>query len=213
MFQETTLFDTLFDTLLNLIKNQDIDELKKLYESGVDPHQYLMEYAIEVNNIEIIQFLLDKGYTLTCNNMCLASSYGHLDIMKFFHSLNCPYNYDMASEASKFGHLESLKYAIEIGNKDIFKYSLYNATITGQLDIIRYLVEEKKEYVDLTIVELAANKGHLECLKYFHSIHAPFKKSVLNYAKSSRSKNKLKVIEYLSEVLGMNEEDHDCEYY
>ena len=203
----------LFNTLLELIKKQDINEIKRLYEPNVDPHQYLMEYAIEVNNIEIIQFLLDKGYTLTQNNMALAAGYGHLDIMKFFHSLKCPFNYETASEAAKFGHLECLKYASEIGANDILNYALRNAALYGKLHIIDYLVKEKKERVDLTTVELAAQGCHLDCLIYFRNMHAPFKLSVLKCAKASRNKNKSIVIKYLEEVLGMYDEAHPSIYY
>merc|ERR1712159_781309 len=64
-------------------------------------------------NLELLQFLHEKGCPWDKETCRHAAYYGHLEFLKYAHENGCPWDYMTCSNAACNGHLECLKYAHE----------------------------------------------------------------------------------------------------
>jgi hypothetical protein len=133
-----------------------------------------------------------------CRN---AAEGGHLHVLEWLHSVNCPWTANTCEKAAKGGHLEVLKFAVANGCEcgdvleiafrsnrfDIFQWACENgckplagaidaAVYAGRLDIVKILHELGCKWGQNAIdCWTAACMGNLEILKWLHEHGCPWK--------------------------------------
>ena len=105
---------------------------------------------------------------------------GNLELLQFLHEKGCPWDEWTCSTAAHFGHLECLKYAHENGcpwDKETCVYAAEN----GHLECLKYAHENGCPWDEKTCLNAARN-GHLECLKYAHENGCPWNEETCSSA-------------------------------
>ena len=69
-------------------------------------------------------------------------------------------------DAAKNGHLDIVKYLVDEKKIDIPESAVYRAVKNGHLDVVKYLVDEKGQDISVDSVFFAAANGHLDMVKY-----------------------------------------------
>ena len=101
-----------------------------------------------------------------------AAEEGNLEMLKYCFSNGCPCDEEKSCfKAAINGHLDCLRFLFDKvkPSRETEKVAAIKAAGCGQMDILKYLVEERKisEKVKSGCVYIAARiDGHLDCLKY-----------------------------------------------
>ena len=66
-------------------------------------------------NVELLQFLHEKGCPWDARTCSYAAKNGHLECLKYAHENGCPWDEDTCSYAAEHGRLDCLEYARENG--------------------------------------------------------------------------------------------------
>ena len=122
-------------------------------------------------NLELLQFLHEKGCpwnAWTCSN---AAFRGHLKCLKYAHENECPWDDGTCFEAARKGHLKCLKYAHENGCR-WDTTTCMKAAENGHLECLKYAHENGCRW-DWSTCKRAARNGRLKCLKYAHENGCP----------------------------------------
>ena len=112
--------------LLNIELNEKI--IKNIFSSGkLEQIKYLIEQkefiwkneyfdeAASNGHLDVVKFLHSIGKDCTTNAMDDASNYGHIEIVKFLHSIGKDCTTKAMDWASENGHLEVVKFLHSIG--------------------------------------------------------------------------------------------------
>jgi hypothetical protein len=97
------------------------------------------------------------------------------EMLKYLHSIGCPLTKYTAYNAAEGGNLEMMKYLIA-NDCPLGKSILMHVAVSGNVEMMKYLCEtkENKKMLDSNVSTTAAFHGHLEMLKYLHSIDCPW---------------------------------------
>ena len=114
-----------------------------LEKCSEEKERFCAEMALK-GNLELLQFLHEKGCPWDKETCRRAGENGHLECLKYAHENRCPWDADTCKGAAKFGHFECLKY-----------------------------LHENRCPWDNDTCSWAAENGHLECLKYAHENRCP----------------------------------------
>jgi hypothetical protein len=101
-----------------------------------------------------------------------AAHEGNLETLKYCFSEECPYDEETSCFcATHGGHLDCLRFLFEKvePSRKTEENMVVNAACRGHMDIMKYLVEERKiadDAVKIRCVSTAAMNGRLDCLKY-----------------------------------------------
>lgn len=126
-----------------------------------NPNRYITSYAAEFGSLECLEYFLsicDNPIEFEAECMNITVRNGHLDVLKHFvdvrkTKLDLPH---LRTTACFYGKVEILKYLIEsfgIENfiADEFYRLLLPTSTSGQLKILKYLVEELSQLIKLSI--------------------------------------------------------------
>jgi ankyrin repeat protein len=158
-----------------------IKEKEKLKLENEEENTNEIKVASEYGHLEVIKYLHSLGYKGDERAINMASKNGHLDVIKYLHSLGYKGNYDAIVWASMNGHLEVVKYLHYIGYKDykISRLPIYLASSNGHLKIIKYLISVGYRG-DLFAIGCASFNGHLKVKKYLISIGSICNRQIVN---------------------------------
>lgn len=176
-------------------KNGHLEIVKYLYQKGVVLKD-LSSWFLQVENLELIKFLLkvnkketldlieeatingfintvkylyNNGAILTLNLLRLASEYGHLDIIKYLHDnkLDFTSNKKCIYLASRHAHLDLVKYFIQYGI-DIDNEYMINAFKNNDQTMIKYLYKHGGDItaVDSILAEYAKLSYYKDIIKF-----------------------------------------------
>ena len=98
----------------------------------------------------------------------VAALIGNLEMLKYCFSNECPYDEEMSCKgAAGEGHLDCVRFLFTKVQPSA-KYGAMPATCVGHVEILKYFVDERKisEEVKSQCVYNAARYGQLDCLKY-----------------------------------------------
>lgn len=138
--------------------------VKYLLELGVDDDKHgAMVAAIELNNNDIINLLLESGYIWSPSDFYPLVKYNRVDIIR---QLITRYRMEgnLTIVAAERGHYEMLKLLVENG-MPISKFALEKAAVNGHFEIVKYLVNNNAPYTDRLITN-TCEAGNFEIAKY-----------------------------------------------
>ena len=164
-------------------------ELKNIFSSG---------------KLEQIKYLIEQKEFIWKNEYFdEAASNGHLDVVKFLHSIGKDCTTNAMDDASNYGHIEIVKFLHSIG-KDCTTKAMDWASKNGHLEIVKYLHSIGKEYTEWAM-DWASENGHLEVVKFLHSIGAHCTRSAMDWASEN---GHLEVVKFLHSI---RSEEHTSE--
>ena len=156
-----------------------IEQMKWLFDNDfpLDVEFPILEKAAEKGNVELMEFLLEKG----CRDaMQGAAEYGCLTIMEWLLEKGCPINDpEIMRFAVKCGSLHNMKWLFERGCPidDSHTEIFVEATKHGCLTIMKWLLDNGCPIHDPEIMSYAAEYGSLVNLKWLLAIGCPLTNS------------------------------------
>lgn len=144
--------------LMSSVDNNDLENVKLAIENGANIHYKFddaLYSAVKNNNVEIFKYLIKNGLSFNENDngylIKIASTYGHLDIIKYMieQDINIHYDNDL-----------SLIYSFNNKHYDVFLYLLnHGADIDNChvyannkiLEMKQYLRKQKLNKINLFI--------------------------------------------------------------
>ena len=144
----------------------DGEWLKKTSESGLKAVTVSLAYKGDLNKLRWIH-MHDCAVlsTYACWN---AAEGGHLHVLEWLHSMNCPWTAKTCEKAAEGGHLEVLKFARANGckwNRDVLRAAIRK----NHFDVVQWLCENGCKRNEWTMYE-AARFGDLDIVKYLREI-------------------------------------------
>jgi len=132
--------------------------------------------AAEGGNMEMVKYCAANHCPIdedACEN---AAEGGHLEILKYLRKeVKAPWDSQIAERAAEQGHLHILKYLVKrkffVARKREYDgfdggYVCWLAAENGHLDCLKCVHEDAKLPLDSTIADVAAEYGHLHILEY-----------------------------------------------
>jgi hypothetical protein len=99
------------------------------------------KYAAFYNNKDCLEYLHNNKIEEYDENTCAATAYkNNLDLLKFLHQQNCPWNNLTCAAAANTGSLECLKYAHQNGCEMDY-LTLSEAGRNGHIECMKYAIE------------------------------------------------------------------------
>ena len=111
----------------------------------------------------------------------IASRHGHLDIVKFFHSVGMKCSFDAMDLASLGGHLDVLEFLFSVG-KNCTDSALDLASKSGNVQVMKFLYTVMKATGSELAFINASENGHLEAIKYLSTIKILFPEKTIDCA-------------------------------
>ena len=137
---------------------------------------------------ECDEFHTDEDYSPEDDTACnLAAEHGHLEILKYAHAHQCPYDgFSMILSAvrCKTQNVEILKYVHEEMECEFDidpEYAAEQAAAEGNIEALIYMREKRCDW-NADACRAAAEHDHLDCLKWLHENGAPWDESCCNAA-------------------------------
>jgi hypothetical protein len=157
-------------------------------EDEMDETYFCWKVA-QTNKLELLKWAREeKECDLAVGTIHAAAYRGNLEMVKYCVANECPIDEGACAYAARNGHLECLKYLREEVKAPWDWRTATCAAGNGHLHILEYLVERKyNKYYYYLACERAAEKGHLDCLKYLHeTAKAPWDKEAVRYAHENK---------------------------
>ena len=129
-------------------EKNELHKLKQEYNFKQFTGGTFFDFVASKGNLSILQYLynnpdknrLVNNTLFTTWAMDWASLYGHLNVLKFLHSIGANCTHKAMNFASMNGHLKIVKWLnenrIEVGTKDALEEAFFN----GHLEVIKYLL-------------------------------------------------------------------------
>jgi hypothetical protein len=145
---------------------------------------------------------VDQGCPLHIKMSAHAASHGNLGVLKYLHSINCPWNATTCDDAARNGHLDALKwvrkmecpwdemtcaFAAEGGHLDVLVWAVDNgcrmdvetckaAVEAGRLDVLRWARARGCPW-DSKTYDVACAVGDMKIIIWLEENKCPFEKT------------------------------------
>ena len=146
---------------------------KKSQSGRVMDQAWFCSQVAGTNKLEFLKWAREvKHCEWNAMTIAAAAIKGNLEMLKYCFSNDCPYDEKEACKhAAIEGQLDCLRFLFDKvePSRKMEEEMVINAAISGHMDIIKYLVEERKiagDAVKIRCVSTAAMNGRLDCLKY-----------------------------------------------
>ena len=156
------------------VKCGHLDVLEYLMQRGVRPSPRAMELAIVRGNLNIVGYLFEHGYRVD-NPLELASKYGHFEIVNEFLSLGYQPWIQVLYNAAKYGSLHYTNLFLQQvpTNDSEAATVLHHAVLSGQQELVKYLVEEHPTVSRVAnvndVVDEVCRAGNYQVLTYLET--------------------------------------------
>jgi ankyrin repeat protein len=104
-----------------------------------------MDWAAEKGHLEVVKYLHSIGKDCTTRGTTLAAADGHLEVLKYLHEIGKEFTTSAMDVACQYGRLEIVKYLHSIG-EDCTMYGRDYATLNGHREVVEYLFSIGKKY-------------------------------------------------------------------
>ncbi len=177
------------------VERGHLDILKYLVSIGADidgGKDRLVTIASRQGYLHIVKYLVSLGADMNAHgkeNLIESVSGGYLELTQYFIDNGVAYDDNTLRCASKYGHLEIVKYLVSLG-ADIHaegEWALKYACKKDHINVVEYLVSKGSNIrVDDNLpLDIACKYGNIEIAKYLVSLGADIyaiKKDSLRYA-------------------------------
>ena len=185
-------------TCTNAVNGNQLEALKFLYESWIDlsDDDELCETSASHGNVEMFNYLWERGCTCSYFAYYDAGINGHIDMIKRLVSLKVPGGDDPFEGAIRGGNLEIIRYLYDSGFEMDERTCLSVPSFEGNnIEVLEYLIE-KGCVLDSEFCEEAASCGKLYLLKYAHDRGCQWEEQTYW---SAISTGRIDILEYLFE--------------
>ena len=141
-------------------------------EDVMDQAWFCREVAL-TNKLELLKWAREVKHCEWDEETINAAAHeGNLETLKYCFSEECPYDEETSCFCATIrGRLDCLRFLFDKvePSRKTEEEMVINAAISGHMDIMKYLVEERKiagDAVKIRCVSTAAMNGRLDCLKY-----------------------------------------------
>jgi hypothetical protein len=97
--------------------------------------------AAESGNLELVQFVINKGGEINESTMRDAALRGHLALCQHLHSEQCPWDEDAVTWAGSEGHTEVIRWLVDNGCPYDAADVCIEAAENDHLDVIQYMMQ------------------------------------------------------------------------
>ncbi|AJF97438.1 ankyrin repeat protein [Pandoravirus inopinatum] len=127
----------------------------------------LSEAAIRGGNVACLDHVLSLGIALDRDRACaIAVAAGHVAMLAHLRAKGCAWTDDICRQAADHGSVECLAYAHRSG-LSLDSCGVHHAIRWHRNDVVKYLWAHKHPPT-IRCMNVAAQKGNLECLAYAH---------------------------------------------
>jgi hypothetical protein len=122
--------------------------------------------AAGAGQLQVCEFLADKGVVVFNSSMSTAVQGGHLEVVRFLLDKGAKVTRWLLGSAAEKGHLEVCKLLLDRGRNDVeqLDYALGLAARSGDLAVCKMLVDSGAKGFDDALYNAAIN-GHLKIVK------------------------------------------------
>lgn len=145
----------------------DLNIIIRLLKMGILCNNYDIKHAAEHGHFHIVKYFHENypsNTNLTDEVFSMASISGNMELIKYLHNKQCPWNKTTVENAVTYGHTKIVKYLVENGCPHSVLCPQI-ATTRGYLDILIYL-KEKGCFFGEGLREKAIIAEEHACLKY-----------------------------------------------
>lgn len=150
------------------VKNENFNMIRWLYDYNYAGCTYLsMEYAVEAENMELINFLHNISAQCDMKVLRLASRKGNLHIVKWLHDhYDDLFNSDVVDCSFESGNIELAKWFLEDSLMDCSNIAIDIAAEHGHLEMVKWLHEKKPLCCTEEAIDLACQNYRTEIVKW-----------------------------------------------
>ena len=181
-----------------------LEIFKQLHMDGVSYHMDgMLQIASRGGYLELVKFLINNGAPKNIEGPFLTSPFleavqsSHLDVVEYLYSVGVTVNGQEAMfRACYLGYLPIIKFLHSIGCRS--PRAINGVSYSGNVEALKYL--DRNGYTcheDTDSMDVASFYGHLEVVKYLHSIGAKFTRKALIYA---RVNGYLNIVNFLNTI-------------
>ena len=145
---------------------------------------------------ELVAYLVEQGYDWPSDTLVKLAriTYRFDDVEKKaiedYEAAGCPLHPHIVREAAKRGNLDALRW-LRMKKAPFDKFAVSWAANSGQIETLKYLLDEIKVKLDPMMCARAAEGGELKALQTLHEAGVPWDKRVIvAAAKEKKSKKK-----------------------
>lgn len=198
----------------------DLDVVKYLYDVAIEDgkmpivlsNSNTMMMAARNGHYKVVKFLYRTGMVCPVHVVDVAAGKGHFKIVKFLRSVGKECSSFGLQGASENGDLEMVKYLVTEAKVEVDQWCVTQAIQGGSLKVVEYLISsvitisDKFSDVDASIlkrmgvIETAAQKGHLDIIKYFCERGVPISSGAISNAASGGD---FEIVRYLYKQIGI----------
>jgi hypothetical protein len=156
--------------LLEAAKSGNLQCLKWVEDRwGLLSHDELSVFAIMRGNLHMLKHLHGAN-RMRWSHISLAQALpkNRLDVIKWARENGCPWSTNMYRNIARFGTLDTVKWIFDNGcpvGQDVCDW----AALNEHLDVLIWLVDDKKFQCSPTACANAASSGHIETLRWLVS--------------------------------------------
>lgn len=132
----------------NAAEGGHLDALRWLRDRGFPWHEGTCWRAAGGNHLDVLKFARENGCPWDEDTMNEAANGGHLEVLRWARENGAPWNAWTTWHAAKSGHLEVLKWLVAHGCPLNARRCIRVAREVKRADVVRWLIEEKKEEDD-----------------------------------------------------------------
>ena len=159
-----------------------------------------------IDHLNVVKHLVEKGADAFSDAMLIAAEVGNLDLVKYFVEEKGVENLNyalVAASNSTFKNTKNIvkviKYLISKGGTDRIEDALKKATLRGNLDIIKTLIDETDGVLSDEALYISCRQGNFEVVKYLIQRYK-YSNDVLQTAISYAKKHK-EIADYIKNIL------------
>jgi hypothetical protein len=128
-----------------------------------------IRYCATVGDLKVLQYCHENINPITENSDLLdrAAWFGHVDLVKYLHSIGSKCTTDAMDGAAEEGHLEIVKFLHENRKEGCTNYAMDRAALWGLLKVVEWLHLNRTEGCSAKAMEYAHRHNHTAIVNWF----------------------------------------------
>jgi hypothetical protein len=139
-------------------------------------------YCVTVRNLDALKLLVSKNFRTNSLTSGTAALKGYFDILKWLDSINCPIDEWTLKCACHSGNIEIVKWIINEKRIQPVTESLYAACNSKNLKLVKFIKENFNLFWNESHSIGAAQKNSVEILIYIHETYGIINQETFKYA-------------------------------